>query len=158
TIVRVAPLTVLAEEEAQRRKLADEQALAGELRVLTKTLSYAKAEELQALLTRSALSARGTVQVDARTNTVIISDIADRLQTAVDLIAALDKAQPQVEIEARIVQTNKSFARQLGIQWGFGGKVDPALGNTTGLAFPNNGSITGRVGPTQGVQGTAAGQ
>ena len=44
TIVRIAPLTVLAEEETQRRKLADEQALAGELRVLTRPLSYAKAD------------------------------------------------------------------------------------------------------------------
>ena len=43
TIVRIAPLTVLADEEEQRRKLAEEQALAGELRVLTKPLSYAKA-------------------------------------------------------------------------------------------------------------------
>ena len=59
TIVRIAPLTVLADEEAQRRKLADEQALAGELRVLTKTLSYAKAEDLQALLTQErAVAAR----------------------------------------------------------------------------------------------------
>ena len=48
TIVRIAPLAVFADEESQRRKLTDEQALAGELRVLTKTLSYAKAEELHA--------------------------------------------------------------------------------------------------------------
>ena len=157
TIVRIAPLTVLAEEETQRRKLSDEQALAGELRVLTKTLSYAKAEELQALLSKSALSPRGTVQVDPRTNTLIITDLGDRLQTASDLIGTLDKAQPQVEIEGRIVQTDKSFERQLGIQWGFGGKVDPALGNTTNLAFPNNGSLTGRTGGTQGVAGTATG-
>ena len=79
TIVRIAPLTVLADEETQRRKLSDEQALAGELRVLTKTLSYAKAEELKALLTKSSLSPRGTVQVDPRTNTLIITDLADRL-------------------------------------------------------------------------------
>jgi type IV pilus assembly protein PilQ len=150
TVVRIAPLSVLADEEAQRRKLADEQALAGELRVLTKTLSYARAEELQGLLTRSALSQRGTVQVDARTNTLIITDLADRLTTANDLIGTLDRAQPQVEIEARIVQTTKNFARALGIQWGFSGRVDPALGNTTPLAFPNNGSLAGRVGPTQG--------
>ena len=63
TIVRIAPLTALADEETQRRKLTDEQSLAGELRVLTKTLSYAKAEELRDLLTKSALSPRGTVQV-----------------------------------------------------------------------------------------------
>src|SRR5262249_43720144 len=79
TIVRVAPLTVLAEEEAQRRKLSEEQALSGELRIATRTLSYAKAEELQLLLTKSVLSSRGTVQVDPRTNTPIISDLESRL-------------------------------------------------------------------------------
>ena len=52
TIVRIAPITVLASEEAKRRKLADEQALSGELQVLTRPLSYAKAAELTALLTR----------------------------------------------------------------------------------------------------------
>jgi type IV pilus assembly protein PilQ len=154
TIVRIAPLTVLAEEEVQRRRLAEEQALAGELRVLTRTLSYARAEEMQALLTKSALSLRGTVQVDPRTNTLIISDLPQRLTTAEELIATLDRAQPQVEIEARIVQTSRTFARQLGVQWGFNGRVDPSLGNTTNLAFPNNGSLSGRVGPVQGPAGT----
>jgi type IV pilus assembly protein PilQ len=157
TIVRIVPLTVLAEEESQRRKLADEQALAGELRVLIKSLSYSKAEEMQLLLTKSTLSARGTVQVDPRTNTLIITDLRERLQIASDLIATLDRAQPQVEIEARIVQTNKNAARALGVQWGFMGRVDPALGNTTNLAFPNNGSLSGRTAAVQGVPANATG-
>ncbi|MGE5245051.1 MAG: type IV pilus secretin PilQ [Betaproteobacteria bacterium] len=155
TIVRIAPLSVLADEEAQRRKLADEQALAGQLQVLTRTLSYAKAADIQALITRSALSQRGTVQVDTRTNTLIITDLPDHIQTATNLINTLDKPQPQVEIEARIVQTNKNYARALGVQWGFNGLVSPTLGNTTNLAFPNSGSLGGRTGVTQG--GGAAG-
>jgi type IV pilus secretin PilQ/predicted competence protein len=155
TIVRIAPLNVLADEQTQRRKVSEEQALAGELRVLTHRLSYAKAEELQALLTKSALSQRGTVQVDARTNTLIMTDLAERLTTASDLIAKLDLAQPQVEIEARIVQTNKNYARALGVQWGFNGVVSPALGNTTPLAFPNSGSLSGSTGGTTGGQPTA---
>jgi len=156
TIVRIAPLTVLSDEESQRRKLTDEQALAGELRVLTKTLSYAKAEELTPLLTKSALSQRGTVNFDVRTNTLIITDLPDRLTTATDLINTLDRAQPQVEIEARIVQVNKNFQRQLGVQWGFNGRVDPALGNTTNLAFPNSGALAGAAGGvTGGATGTA---
>jgi type IV pilus assembly protein PilQ len=153
TIVRIAPLSVLSEEESQRRKLGDEQALAGELRVLTKTLSYAKAEELTQLLTKSALSPRGTVNFDVRTNTLIITDLPERLTTAVDLINTLDKAQPQVEIEARIVQVKKNYQRNLGVQWGFSGRVDPALGNTTNLAFPNNGTLAGG---TTGTNGGAA--
>ena len=143
TIVRIAPLTVLAEEEAQRRKLTDEQALAGELMVLTRTVSYAKAGDLVPILTRSALSARGEVQVDPRTNTVIIRDLPDRLRAAESLLVALDLPQPQVEIEARIVQTSRDFARSIGVQWGVSGRVSPDLGNTTPLAFPNNGSVTG---------------
>jgi len=146
TIVRIAPREVFTAEDKSRTDAAQAQALAGDLVVLTKTLSYAKAEELRDLLTKSALSPRGTVQVDPRTNTLIISDLAERLQTANELIATLDKPQPQVEIEARIVQTNKNYARQLGVQWGFTGKVDPALGNTTSLAFPNNGSLAGAAG------------
>jgi type IV pilus assembly protein PilQ len=150
TIVRVAPLTVLADEEAQRRKLSEEQALSGELRVLTRAMSYAKAEDLTKLLTSTVLSQRGSVQTDPRTNTIIINDLPDRLQRAADLLNTLDVPQPQVEIEARIVQTTRDFARKLGVQWGIGGRVSTALGNTTPLAFPNQGSLTGRTGAVQG--------
>jgi type IV pilus assembly protein PilQ len=153
TVVRIAPINVLSQEEEERRKLADAQALSGELRVLTMPLSYAKAPDLVAILTRSALSARGEVQVDARTNTLIVRDLADRLTTAAELVKALDRPQPQVEIEARIVQTTRDFARSIGVQWGFNGRVDPALGNTTSLAFPNSGSLTGRSAGTPGANG-----
>jgi type IV pilus assembly protein PilQ len=153
TIVRIAPISVLADEEAERRKLTEAQALAGELRVLTHPLSYARAQDLVPIVTRSALSSRGEVQVDGRTNTLIIRDLADRLQGAADIVAALDRPQPQVEIEARIIQTTRDFARAFGVQWGFTGRADASLGNTTGLAFPNSGSLTGRLDGTQGPTG-----
>jgi type IV pilus assembly protein PilQ len=152
TIVRIAPLKVLASEEDERRKLADAQALSGDLRVRTFALSYAKATELQPLLTRSALSQRGQIQVDPRTNTLIITDLTDRLTTAENLINILDRPEPQVEVEARVVTTTRDFARELGIQWGFNGRVDPEIGNTTGLAFPNRGSIGGRTGTVSGPE------
>jgi len=155
TVVRIAPLKVLADEESQRRKLADEQALSGTVKVLTKTPSYAKANELSALLTKSVLSQRGAVQVDPRTNTLIITDLPDRLDSAAALIQALDRAQPQVEIEARIVKTTKTYARALGIQWGFQGRVDPQLGNATNMAFPNSGSLGGTATGQGAVPGTA---
>ena len=145
-IVRIVPLNVLAVENEERRKLAEAQALAGELRVLTRAVSYAKAADLVPVVTRSALSARGDVQVDGRTNTLIIRDLADRLTAADELISRLDRPQPQVEIEARIVQLNRDKTRDLGIEWNFGGRVDPAIGTTTGLAFPNRGSLDAGTG------------
>ena len=95
-IVRIVPLNVLATENEERRKLSEAQALAGELRTMTVPVSYAKAADLVAVITRSTMSARGDVQVDARTNTLIIRDLADRLASAADLVKALDRPQPQV--------------------------------------------------------------
>ena len=155
TVVRIAPLRVLADEETQRRELAEEQALAGELVVVTRTLSYARADAMAELITRSVLSARGQVQTDERTNTLVMSDLQPRLIAAEDLLDTLDRAEPQVEIEARIVQAGQDFARSLGVQWGLTGRVSPELGNTTPLTFPNRGGISGRVG-TQGAEASGA--
>jgi type IV pilus assembly protein PilQ len=154
TVVRIAPLTVLADEEAQRQKLAEAQALAGELSTVTRTLSYARAEQVQPLLTATVLSQRGSITTDTRTNTLIITDLAERLRRATDLVARLDQPEPQVEIEARIIQTTRDFARRLGVQWGFTGRAAPELGNTLPLAFPNQVGIGGRTGA---VAGAAAG-
>ena len=156
TIVRIAPLASLADEESQRRKLTEERALSGELEVLTRPLSYAKANELTPLLTRTALSPRGDIQIDARTNTIIIRDLASRLQGAAQLIDTLDKPQPQVEIEARIVTTTRDFARRIGVQWGMNGRAAQDIGNTTNLAFPNQIALGGRTGGAQGPPGSAA--
>ncbi len=153
TIVRIAPMSVLADEEGDRRKLSEAKALAGDLSVQTFSLSYAKAVEMMPLLLKSALSQRGQIQVDARTNTVIITDLPDRLQTAQALITSLDRPEPQVEIEARIITTTREFAHAIGVQWGLNGRMTPDIGNTTGLAFPNNGSLGGRLG-TQGADVT----
>jgi type IV pilus assembly protein PilQ len=150
TIVRVAPLTVLAAEEEERRRLTDAQALAGELNVLTRSLNYSKAADLRELITTTVLSQRGSIQFDARTNTIIIQDLADRLERAAALLNTLDRPEPQVEIEARIVQTTREFARRLGVTWGFNGTAATALGNTLPTAFPNQAAIGGRTGLAQG--------
>jgi type IV pilus assembly protein PilQ len=107
---------------------------------MTRALSYARAEDLKALITATALSQRGSIQTDARTNTIIINDLAERLERAAGLLTTLDVPQPQVEIEARIVQTNRSFANSIGVTWNASGNLSPALGNTIPLTFPNNGS------------------
>jgi type IV pilus assembly protein PilQ len=154
TIVRIAPLSTLASEEKERGALVTAQADAGQLVTVTRQLSYSTGQEIVALLkAANILSNRGTAFVDTRTNTLIVTDLQERLTNTSDLIDTLDRAQPQVEIEARIIQTNKTYARALGIQWGFSGAVAPALGNTTNLAFPNSGTLAGRA--PGGPDGTA---
>ena len=153
TIVRIARIETLRREQDARTQLAQSAANAGALAVRTYTLSYAKAEQAAPLVKTSVLSARGNVQIDARTNTLIITDLPARLDTVQQLLGTIDRAEPQVEIEARIITTTRDYARALGLQWGFNGRVDSAIGNTTGLTFPNNGSIGGRLGQ-QGPIGT----
>jgi type IV pilus assembly protein PilQ len=148
TIVRIAPVAVFAAENTAREQARIAAENAGDLTTLTRQLSYSRGEEIVALLKQTnILSSRGQASVDPRTNTLIITDLQDRLTSASDLITTIDMPQPQVEIEARIVQTNRNYARALGIQWGFTGTVAPELGNTTNLAFPNSGTLGGRAGP-----------
>jgi type IV pilus assembly protein PilQ len=146
TIVRIAPIETLQKEGESRRRLADEQALSGELVTVTKMLSYAKAADLAPLLLRTALTKRSSIQVDPRTNNLIITDLQAGIDRATALLVDLDAPQPQVEIEARIVRTTKDFAKELGIQWGFGGAAAPELGNTTPFAFPNSIRAVGTAG------------
>jgi type IV pilus assembly protein PilQ len=73
-IVRVAPVAKLTSEHQERRRLAEEQKLNRPLRTVRYTLSYAKAAELAPLL-KKFLSPRGDVVFDARTNTLIITDV-----------------------------------------------------------------------------------
>jgi type IV pilus assembly protein PilQ len=153
TVVRIAPLKVLEDEHKQRSSLAAARAT-GDLRVQTFPLSYAKAESLSPLLVKATLSQHGQIQVDPRTNTLIIRDIPQNLQTTADLIATLDRPEPQVEVEARIVTTSRDFARAIGIQWGLNGRMTPEIGNTTNLAFPNRGTIGGRALGQQGAVGS----
>jgi len=114
------------------------------------TLNYARGSDLEKILKSSVLSKHGETRFDERTNTLIVLDIPDRLDAAADLISKLDLPQPQVEIAGRIVETDTNSARALGIQWGLNGRVAPEIGNTTPLAFPNNGAVGGRTGPLQG--------
>ena len=80
TIIRIAPSAVLRAEAEARRLLAEEEALAGDLVVFTRTLNYARAANLAGLITESVLSPRGQVQFDDRTNTLIIGgDGKDKL-------------------------------------------------------------------------------
>jgi type IV pilus assembly protein PilQ len=68
------------------------------------------------------------------------------LDQANSLILTLDTPQPQVEIEARIIETQAAFAKELGIRLGFQGSISPALGNTLPLTFPNQGDLAGNTG------------
>lgn len=63
------------------------------------------------------LSKRGSVEVDGRSNTLLVTDIKENIETNIrPLIALLDQPEPQVEIEARIVIANRNFSRDLGVQ------------------------------------------
>jgi type IV pilus secretin PilQ/predicted competence protein len=149
-VIRIARISDLQREESDRRKLQEEKALAGELVDFTRRVSYAKAEALSGVLKQAgALSARGQINVDQRTNTVIIRDLPAFVDKAKALMADLDTATPQVEIEARIVVTTRNFTRDLGIQWGFGAEATPRYGNTTNRVFPNSIVLNGGAVPSQ---------
>ncbi|RMF77040.1 MAG: type IV pilus secretin PilQ [Acidobacteria bacterium] len=136
-VVRIAPVTKLAQEAAARNALRDAKELEGTPVTITRTLSYAKAKDVERVIRQAILSPKGRVMVDERTNSLIIRDIESRIEATDALLTTLDAETPQVMIEARIVEVSRDFVKDLGIQWGFNADADPSLGTETGLDFPH---------------------
>ncbi len=141
-IIRVAPLKTLEEEAKIREERKKSLQRQEELVVQLIPVNYATAENMQARV-KDILSDRGSVSVDARTNTLIVRDIASNIGRARQLVQRLDTQTPQVLIESRIVEANTNFTRQIGIQWGGQAQMAPATGNPTGLVFPNIVAVRG---------------
>ena len=120
-VIIVAPQAELAaREKADLAARKDVQELAP-LRSEYLQVNYAKAQDMAALIktqTNSLLSARGSVAVDERTNTLLLQDTAERLADVRRLVATLDIPVRQVLIEARIVIVSNDFQRQLGARFG----------------------------------------
>ena len=159
-ILRVAPIDTLTREKEEEKRILESKEYSEPIIIRYFALSYAKADEVM-LLIENKLSERGEIIMDLRTNTLIISDISDRIDIVEQLITAFDKPTPQVTIEARIVEATSTFVRNLGIQWGWRGISDPFYGNQTSLQFPNKILADGALIPegvtTKGVGGQLGG-
>ncbi|HEY5886029.1 MAG TPA: type IV pilus secretin PilQ [Pyrinomonadaceae bacterium] len=81
------------------------------------------------------LSRRGSIEVDGRSNTLIITDVKENIDAIRQLAAILDQPEPQVEIETRIVIAQRNFSRDLGAQLSAGvlNFGNGALGNISSL-------------------------
>ncbi len=100
------------------------------------------------------LSRRGGIEVDGRSNTLIITDVKENIEAIRQLVAILDQPEPQVEIETRIVIAQRNFSRDLGAQLSAGvvsvgrgalGSISNLLGQptgTTGAVLPINSPLT----------------
>lgn len=144
-VLRVAKLSKLQDEKSRLANFRLQEENAKPMRTVTKQLSYIKAADARTLLQSGnfLLSARGTVVIDERSNLLIIRDNADRLPNVLALLDQVDTPIQQVIIEARIVETTRTFSRNLGVSWGFTGVGDAQHGNTTSWTFPYSYSVDG---------------
>jgi type IV pilus assembly protein PilQ len=122
-------------------------------------VNYARAAKLQPLLNRiKSTRAEAEIMVDSRTNSLILKDLPKVIVEMERLIRELDMQTPQVLIEAKIVELDVNFARELGIQWGMAYKAGPATGNPTGLNFPYTAEVGGaaqNINPGMNTTGVA---
>ncbi|HKE48444.1 MAG TPA: type IV pilus secretin PilQ, partial [Rhodanobacteraceae bacterium] len=177
-VIWVAPQKEIAEREEAiadaRMKIEDKEALVSDYI----PISYGKAKDVAALLTKEAaantgggssgggsqqrgfLSSRGSVTFDDRTNILLVSDIPSKIQEVRQLVSILDRPVQQVLIESRIVIASDSFARELGVKFGVSGGYETSNGNvitTSGTAFGtdemNNVILNNRFGTNPATPG-----
>jgi len=136
-ILRIAKISTLMAEQQDERKFSVAKEEAEPLVTVFRPINYAKAATLASLLKSwvggGALSRRGSVLVDDRTNTLIISDIRTQIPAIESVINKLDKKAQQVSIEARIIRATSDFARNLSTALSFAQR-NPSGGLVTGGA------------------------
>jgi type IV pilus assembly protein PilQ len=157
-VLRIATVDTMRKEAESRRAQQEAEALAINKVTVTRFLSYAHSKDVVPTL-KKFLTQRGDVISDDRTNALIISDIPSVIPTIDRLLTQLDRKTQEVEIEARVVAATRSFARDIGTQFGFGwGNGHTAVGGASaaGTSPTTVGGLTpGYI--TVGGSGTAAG-
>ncbi|WP_370663043.1 type IV pilus secretin PilQ [Massilia violaceinigra] len=152
SVLWIAPKDELLTKEKleleQRAQIADLEPLKSEIF----QLNYQKAEAFRTVFGINAdgsakdegdnsrsriLSKRGSAVIDPRTNQLFITDIASKLEDLRKLIQKTDIASKQVLIEARLVEANDGFSRNLGAKIGFA-DLRTLRGGDSGYAYRGN--------------------
>lgn len=129
-VMMIAPADIIAQREQQELEANKQQEELAPLRTELIQVNYAKAAEIAGILQAGLgggsgdkksvgiLSERGSVTIDQRTNTILVQDVATKIEDVRRLVAQLDIPVRQVLIEARIVTADDGFARDLGSRFG----------------------------------------
>ena len=126
-VLWIGPTAEIAAREQQLLQAQLDRQILEPLQTVLIPVSYAKAGDIRDLIMESTssveteyglLSERGSVTVDERTNTLLITDTAEKILEIRDLVAELDYAVQQVQIESRIVIASSDFAHELGVRFG----------------------------------------
>ncbi len=117
-VLRIASLEQLRKEQVdqQTAERKAEELLPVETRVVP--LNFAKAEEMKVSVDK-LWTPRGHAEIDSRTNSIIITDISERVVAAAALIRQLDTRTPQVQIDSKLVDVDVSDTSDIGITWTF---------------------------------------
>jgi type IV pilus assembly protein PilQ len=149
-VIVVAPREELAAKEKldleARNQIADLEPLRAESFVV----NYQRADDVRKLLVdgqQRMLSKRGTVVVDPRTNQLFVRDTAPRLEEVRRLLQKIDIQVPQVLIEARIVEADDRFSRNLGVRLGGSTGYPREIGSTGGYGTGGGLGVTSATGP-----------
>ena len=154
-VLMVAPAQEIAERERQEIEANKQLAELAPLQSEFIRIRYAKAIDVVELFEAgseeggSLISERGSVVVDERTNSIVVTDTAAKLSEIRDLIEKVDIPIRQVLIEARIVKARTGIDEQLGIRWGggylnaSGDKFTSVAGDTASVTSLNNQLIGG---------------
>ena len=152
-VIMVAPSEELATKEKLDLEARKQIAELEPVRTETFQLNYQKAENVVKLLTNEkqrVLSKQGSAVSDARTNKVFVQDTVSRLEEVRKLIAQVDVSVRQVLIEARIVEADDRFSRNLGAKLGFN-DLRSTVYRTVGVTDPVTGQLTSMNVPVYGA-------
>lgn len=114
--IRVVKATDYYSEKSAEEKHAQEQETMKPLTTHIISVKYNVASEIKTAV-KGLLSTRGTVDVDERTNSLILRDLPENLTRVDELMGVLDKETQQVKISAQLLEVESGFLREIGVDW-----------------------------------------
>jgi type IV pilus assembly protein PilQ len=145
-VVRVVTKRVLEAEEVARvaktsRALAEKVNKSNAQELVTEVVRIDHANTIKIAKSLAAFKSARTdsqITLDTRTNMLILNDLRRNVDDMLETIKILDVPTAQVLIEAKVVEVNKSFTRELGIQWGLTGELDSQNVNKAAISASLN--------------------
>lgn len=134
-IIRVDDAARLNAEKVEREQAnaRTQELVPLETRIIR--LNYANAAEMGPPL-MPALSKRGSIQIERRTNSLVVTDLPAHVETLARMAQDLDSTTPQIEITAKLVDVDVASVRDLGIKWGVGAESEYFVDNVSGDPIP----------------------
>lgn len=156
-ILLIKTMATVAKEKEEEMKAEDLKESLTPLMTRVFLINYATLADIEKIIKDYVTKNTGAIQMDQRTNSLIVMDTAESLDRIQRILEVLDTQTPQILIEAKIVEANESYSKRIGLTRGISFGYDPVIDNYSAPVGPGFSFSSAPTAESPGVAGMTIG-